>query len=940
MNQDKTIEWEITTEHIDSQDPLGYKVELSEDELYRRISFVHNTFEAADGFTYETPGGSFASYPKTGLTSPVAGRNVRLPYEPEKLMTFIVSAQDGFLYRVSPDGDRVMESLPIDFSDSNYLAIDESNNDIWITTSEATATIVGVPFEKRNIRYVPVSIDSLAIIPDGFRKSFWEVSENVLKLKKFNGELVSSWNLLFKVDRVLSYQILEKTGNIYITFETSDGTAYSTRYLVFCEFAGNINQINSAGLDRKIGCISKWAYNGVLTGGLGSELTRWEDENEFLFADLSSDGVNSVSAISAKQNDTIYLVNENNYLVSFDSSTLAKQWRLRLAGSQTKNIKAMFDVPKDGRPILFNNDECGGKIRDFSTKGVSTKWLWAEGTGESLSVFGSKYKPAVAYLRISSTSALPPNSSSSSSSSATSISSVSTQSSNSSLSTSSSSSASFSESTLSTNSSSSSSPSSPSSKSSSSVSDEWVVTIVNSSNARIDGYIGIDTDVEIPSYFKNIPVTSTNTNAFLGKNFTSVIIPNSITVLGKGSFMNCESLSSITIPGSISIVPTNCFLGCSNLSNITIEEGVTTLSAQAFGGIDAITSVSFPDSVTLVGGFSLFNDCPNLTEILVSVDNPSFSTEDGILFDKTKTRIYRYPEGKLDTSYEIQSGITIINSDAFYNCIELEEITIPSGVVSIESSAFRGCTSLLGIEIPEGVTGLTYAFYGCVSLSSVSLPSSLTTIGQYCFYRCISLTGIEIPNGVTSIGAYAFHSVPISNLIIPETVTTIGNNAFYGALLTSIYIPESVTSIGSDVFLTCNDLESILVSPSNPNYTDHSGVLYNKSKTILMKYPEGKSGAYIVDSACTTINQYSFYSSGLTDVTLPNGLETIGNYAFQECSSLNSDVYIPASVTSIGTIVFYNCNSLPSITVDPLSISYMDDSGILYNKSQTELIFC
>ena len=161
-------------------------------------------------------------------------------------------------------------------------------------------------------------------------------------------------------------------------------------------------------------------------------------------------------------------------------------------------------------------------------------------------------------------------------------------------------------------------------------------------------------------------------------------------------------------------------------------------------------------------------------------------------------------------------------------------------------------------------------------------------------------------------------SIPSSVLYNGETysVTSIGDLAFfYCRNLTSITIPNSVTSIGDDAFSSCDGLTSINVDSNNPSYTSLNGVLFNKGKTELIKYPEGKEGSYTIPNSVTSIEDWAFYScEGLTSITIPNSVTSIGNEAFWDCDGLTS-VTIPNSVTSIGENAFYNCDDLTSVTI-------------------------
>ena len=144
-------------------------------------------------------------------------------------------------------------------------------------------------------------------------------------------------------------------------------------------------------------------------------------------------------------------------------------------------------------------------------------------------------------------------------------------------------------------------------------------------------------------------------------------------------------------------------------------------------------------------------------------------------------------------------------------------------------------------------------------------------------------------------------------VVIEEGVTNIGNSAFTDCYsLTSVTIGNSVTTIGDYAFSTGSPITVINVDEANTRFSSEDGVLFNKDKTTLVAYPEGKQGAYTIPNSVTSIRNCAFYSCELEDVTIPNSVTSIGDYAFSGCKL--KDVIIPNSVKSIGDYAFRYCS--------------------------------
>ena len=449
----------------------------------------------------------------------------------------------------------------------------------------------------------------------------------------------------------------------------------------------------------------------------------------------------------------------------------------------------------------------------------------------------------------------------------------------------------------------------------------------------------------------------------------------SVTSIGDCAFRYCTSLKSITIPNSVMEIGSSAFSGCSSLTSITILNSVTEIGVYAFKGCTSLTSITIPNSVTNIGD-STFWGCSSLTAIYVAVDNKNYTSVNGVLFNKDKTALICYPAGKTDKSYNITNSVTSIGDYAFNGCSSLTSVTIPNSVTEIGGSAFVGCASLKSITMPNSVTSIgDMVFYKCSSLTSITIPDSVTSIGDSAFWNCTSLKSIKIPDGVTSISYSAFNGctslttidVEIGNnnytsvngvlfnknktelicypsekvdksYTIPNSVTEISWSAFHDCTsLTNITIPNSVTYIDNFAFSGCTSLTAIDIATDNEYYTSVNGVLFNKDKTELRCYPAGKTDkSYNIPDGVTSIGYYAFYGcTSLTSITIPNGVTSIDWFAFSGCTSLKS-ITIPNGVTSIDWLAFSGCTSLKSITI-PNSVTSIGDSAFSGCKSLTSI---
>ena len=373
--------------------------------------------------------------------------------------------------------------------------------------------------------------------------------------------------------------------------------------------------------------------------------------------------------------------------------------------------------------------------------------------------------------------------------------------------------------------------------------------------------------VAIPSSINVKPVTSIADYAFLGcSGLTSVSIPSSVTSIGAYAFSDCSGLTSVLIPASVTSIGDSAFSGCTGLTSVTIPSSVTSIGSQAFLG------------------------CSGLASISVDVANPSYSSSNGVLFDKLQTTLIQCPGGK-SGDYTIPSSVTSIGAYAFSDCSGLTSVSIPASVTSIGASAFYGCNGLTSVSSPAGVTSIGLsAFQGCTKLTSMSILCSVTSIGDSTFWGCSGLTSVSIPASVTSIGAYAFYGCSgLTSMSIPAGVISIGSGAFYGCSgLTSASFMGNAPTIGSQAFASVASSFTVYYLNSSLGFTSPTWQGYPAKVTLTQTITFGALSGKTFTNIPFTVSATA--SSGLSPTfTILSGPATISGNT--------------VTLTGVGTVV-------------------------------------
>jgi hypothetical protein len=295
----------------------------------------------------------------------------------------------------------------------------------------------------------------------------------------------------------------------------------------------------------------------------------------------------------------------------------------------------------------------------------------------------------------------------------------------------------------------------------------------------------------------------------------------------------------------------------------------------------------------------------------------AFVDEIGVKYSKDGRKLLKAPQG-LNGTYSIRKGTKIVCDEAFrwskfIGCDSLTDIVILDRVTRIADFEFCCCESLTDIVLPEGVTSIgDRAFNNCSALSSIVIPESVTNIGESAFKNCISLKSFEIPSSVTSIGFVAFSGCKsLSSLVIPESVVNLNGNPFCGWY---------------------GELKCL-----SPYFIYDNKVLFDKDKSKIIAFRDKDTTSYVIPDGVTSIGDGAFGDcSSLTSLVIPESVTSIGDYAFCCCESL-TDIVIPDRVTRIGEFAFSGCESLTDIVL-PEGVTSIGGSAFKNCISLTDIV--
>lgn len=366
-----------------------------------------------------------------------------------------------------------------------------------------------------------------------------------------------------------------------------------------------------------------------------------------------------------------------------------------------------------------------------------------------------------------------------------------------------------------------------------------------------------------------------------------------------------DYLTAVYFPDNTATIGlTQILRNCPNLETVYLGKSATSITLYLTGNGGKLASLVFPDTVTVINVSGL--ESTSVSAIVI----PERVTSAGAFNNNSNLKSIEFYSSVVAactnasglTRAHMTDKVTSIPNRAFLNCSALVDVTFSQNITTIGEFAFSSTALTALPPLPKLTTIGNYAFQNCSALASAEFGDKVTTIGNQAFYNCTSMADGHLPAGIQTVGISAFQNVPIqfTKTDFPAKLTSIGRWAFSNSGTVSTILRDGVT-YGGNCFQQCSNLSEVTI-------LDGVSII-----PAAIFYGCPALTEVVIPSSVIKIENQAFYNSGLTTVTLNEGLTTIGVTAF--AYSQLSSVTIPGTVTAINGSAFNNCKALESVSI-------------------------
>ena len=408
-------------------------------------------------------------------------------------------------------------------------------------------------------------------------------------------------------------------------------------------------------------------------------------------------------------------------------------------------------------------------------------------------------------------------------------------------------------------------------------------------------------------------------------------IPYGIETVSCNAFTDLYSLKNIEIPDTVKYIGSYAF-AYTDISEIVIPDGVEAINDGVFQGCEYLEKVTFPDKITYIGN-GAFEYCEKLSgkfEIPEDVTYIGYNAFYGTSYSDFKfsenNKVKYVGDGAFDYTdwYDAQAEGPYYIDNVFLGIkstndnFVLESVVIKDGTIIFAGNALMYCDA--NINVPDSVKYINDYAFSYSNATNDDIPENLVEIGNNAFAYCSNITEFNMPESLKSIGEYAFDGCSnLTTVTESDDLISIGDYAFRTTKINTFPVGSALEKIGVGVFQDSKNLEKFTVKSNNKNFSEKSGVLYNKEQSIIICYPPLKKDTTLVieEDILSFKGAFDNGNEYITEIIVEEGVRSIPERAFEYLINVK-EITIPTTVRSIGCYLFSYNSALETVNYNAI----------------------